>query len=69
MYLPVEEFYHGTADSTNSAAAGTGYLLQCSFNASGNGHFPGIFEVRIGNIFFTNTAGSAETDYVFTANA
>lgn len=69
VYLPVEEFYHGTADSTNSAAAGTGYLLQCSFNASGNGHFPGISEVRIGNIFFTNTAGSAETDYVFTANA
>lgn len=69
VYLPVEEFYHGTANSTNSAAAGTGYLLQCSFNASGNGHFPGISEVRIGNIFFTNTAGSAATDYVFTANA
>lgn len=69
VYLPVEEFYHGTADSTNSAAAGTGYLLQCSFNASGNGHFPGISEVRIGGIFFTNTAGSAATDYVFTANA
>lgn len=69
VYLPVEEFYHGTADSTDSTAAGKGYLLQCSFNASGNGHFPGISEVRIGGIFFTNTAGSAATDYVFTANA
>ena len=62
VYLPVDVFY------SSNAAAGTGYLLQCSFNQAGSGHFPGISEVRIGNIFFTNTAGSSETDYVFTLN-
>ena len=62
VYLPVDVFY------SSNTAAGTGYLLQCSFNKTGNGHFPGISEVRIGNIFFTNTAGSSETDYVFTLN-
>lgn len=63
VYLPVDTFY------SSNVAAGTGYLLQCTFNKSGNGHFPGISEVRIGSIFFTNTAGSADTDYVFTLNA
>ena len=63
VYLPVDTFY------SSNAAGGSAYFLQCSFDQSGNGHFPGISEVRIGNIFFTNTAGSAETDYVFTANA
>lgn len=48
VYLPVDTFY------SSNTAAGTGYLLQCSFNVSGNGHFPGITEVRIGNIYFTN---------------
>ena len=48
VYLPVDVFY------SSNAAAGTGYLLQCSFNQAGNGHFPGVTEVRIGNIFFTN---------------
>ena len=63
VYLPVDTFY------SSNAAGGSAYFLQCSFDQSGNGHFPGISEVRIGNIFFTNTAGSAATDYVFTANA
>lgn len=63
VYLPVDIFY------SSNAAGGSAYFLQCSFDQSGNGHFPGISEVRIGNIFFTNTAGSAATDYVFTANA
>lgn len=63
VYLPVDTFY------LSNAAGGSAYFLQCSFDQSGNGHFPGISEVRIGNIFFTNTAGSAATDYVFTANA
>ena len=48
VYLPVDVFY------SSNAAAGTGYLLQCSFNQAGNGHFPGVTEVRIGNIYFTN---------------
>ncbi len=48
IYLPVDVFY------SSNAAAGTGYLLQCSFNQAGNGHFPGVTEVRIGNIYFTN---------------
>lgn len=48
VYLPVSTFY------SSNAAAGTGYLLQCSFNVSGNGHFPGITEIRIGNTYFTN---------------
>ena len=48
VYLPVDVFY------SSNAAAGTGYLLQCSFNQAGSGHFPGISEVRIGNIYFTN---------------
>ena len=68
VYLPIETFYKGINDSSDSTAAGKGYLLQCSFNQAGNGHFPGVTEVRIGNIFFTNTAGSSETDYVFTLN-
>ena len=63
VYLPVDIFY------SSNAAGGSAYFLQCSFDQSGNGHFPGISEVRIGGIFFTNTAGSAATDYVFTANA
>lgn len=54
VYLSVETFY------SSNAAAGTGYLLQCSFNASGNGHFPGITEVRLGNIYFTNDNGQTE---------
>ena len=48
VYLPVDVFY------SSNAAAGTGYLLQCSFNQAGSGHFPGVTEVRIGNIYFTN---------------
>ena len=48
VYLPIDVFY------SSNAAAGTGYLLQCSFNQTGNGHFPGVTEVRIGNIYFTN---------------
>ena len=63
VYLPVDIFY------SSNAAGGSAYFLQCSFDQSGNGHFPGISEVRIGGIFFTNTAGGAATDYVFTANA
>lgn len=63
VYLPVDIFY------SSNAAGGSAYFLQCSFDQSGNGHFPGISEVRIGNIFFTDTAGGAATDYVFTANA
>ena len=60
-YLPIEKYFGTTS-------GGSGYFMECMFDNAGHTHFPGISEVRIGNIFFTNTAGSSETDYVFTLN-
>ena len=71
VYIPVEQYFgiYKTSTSSVSPAGGTGYFTECVFDSAGSSHYPNISEVRIGNIFFTNTAGSAATDYVFTANA
>ena len=61
VYLPIEKYF-------GTPSGGSGYFMECMFDNAGHTHFPGISEVRIGNIFFTNTAGSSETDYVFTLN-
>ncbi len=61
VYLPIEKYF-------GTPSGGSGYFMECMFDNAGHAHFPGISEVRIGNIFFTNTAGSSETDYVFTLN-
>ncbi|HJA95364.1 MAG TPA: hypothetical protein H9663_02925 [Firmicutes bacterium] len=61
VYLSLDMFY------SSNAAAGTGFLLQCGFGqTNASGHFPNISEVRIGGMFYTNTPGSGETDYVIT---
>ncbi len=71
VYIPIEQYFsiYKTSTSSVSPAGGTGYFTECVFDSAGSSHFPNISEVRIGDIFFTNTAGSAETDYVFTPNA
>ena len=61
VYLPIEKYF-------GTPSGGSGYFMECMFDNAGHTHFPGVTEVRIGNIFFTNTAGSSETDYVFTLN-
>ena len=61
VYLPIEKYF-------GTPSGGSGYFMECMFDNAGHTHFPGISEVRIGNIFFTNTAGSSETDFVFTLN-
>ena len=61
VYLPIEKYF-------GTPSGGSGYFMECMFGNAGHTHFPGISEVRIGNIFFTNTADSSETDYVFTLN-
>lgn len=61
VYLPIEKYF-------GTPSGGSRYFMECMFDNAGHAHFPGISEVRIGNIFFTNTAGSSETDYVFTLN-
>lgn len=61
VYLSLDMLY------SSNAVAGTGFLLQCGFGqTNASGHFPNISEVRIGGMFYTNTPGSGETDYVIT---
>lgn len=62
VYLPIEKYF-------GTPSGGSGYFMECIFDNASHTHFPGISEVRIGNIFFTNTAGGTATDYVFTLNA
>lgn len=49
VYIPIDTFYSSGAVKGNAVGD---YLISCGFT---NGdHFPGVTEVRIGNIYFTN---------------
>ena len=47
VYLPIEKYF-------GTPSGGSGYFMECMFDNAGHAHFPGISEVRIGNIYFTN---------------
>ena len=49
VYIPIDTFY--SSGAVNGNAVGD-YLISCGF--TNGGHFPGVTEVRIGNIYFTN---------------
>lgn len=56
VYIPIDTFY--TNGAVSGALGGSNYLISCGFT---NGtHFPGITEVRLGNIYFTNDNGQTE---------
>ena len=49
VYIPIDTFYSSGAVKGNAVGD---YLISCGF--TNGGHFPGVTEVRIGNIYFTN---------------